>query len=168
MDHPTTSSAPARRASWDTYFLGMALHASTRATCDRRHVGCVLVLDRAVIATGYNGSIRSLRHCDDVGHLMIDGHCERTVHAETNAIAQAARRGVSVDGATAYVTTFPCFTCFKLLVNAGVVRIVYGATYKDCAPGEVDTSAREAGIELVELPGVVPVGPATGAVTIGG
>lgn len=167
---PPAPTVHAARASWDVYFLGMAVHASTRATCPRRHVGCVLVHDRAVIASGYNGSIRGLPHCmsDDVGCLLIhDGeghsHCERTVHAESNAIAQAARRGAAVDGATAYVTTLPCWVCFRLLANAGVTRIVYGASYQDKAPGLVERTALAAGIELVKLTGVVPVGATTGS-----
>lgn len=118
------------RASWDDYFMRMAVAASTRATCDRLHVGCVIVRDRSVIATGYNGSVRGLPHCDDVGHDIVDGHCVRTVHAEANAIAQAAHRGAATDGATAYVTHVPCWPCFRLLVNAGVMRVAYGTPYR--------------------------------------
>lgn len=121
------------RKSWDDYFIGIAKEVSTRATCARLHVGCVLVEPetRAIIATGYNGSVRGQVHCDDVGHDMDKGHCVRTVHAEQNAIAQAASRGVRVQGATAYVTAFPCWLCTKLLLNAGVKVIVYGAKYRE-------------------------------------
>ena len=103
---------------------------ATRSTCDRKHVGAVIVRDKMILATGYNGSIRGLAHCDDEGHLM-DGHCVRTVHAEANAIVQAARNGVRIDGASIYVTASPCFACFKLIANAGIVRIVFGEFYRD-------------------------------------
>ena len=119
------------RASWDEYFMRIALVVASRATCDRKHVGAVLVRDRFILATGYNGSIPGLPHCDDVGHMMEDGHCVRTVHAEANAICQAARNGVRIDGATLYVSASPCFTCFKLVANAGIRTIVYGEFYRD-------------------------------------
>lgn len=102
---------------------------ATRATCDRLHVGCVLVKDRRILATGYNGSVVGEPHCDDVGHEVVAGHCQRTVHAESNAIAQAARHGISVDGATAYVTHQPCPNCDKLLRNAGIIGFKWGKDY---------------------------------------
>ncbi len=120
-----------RRASWDEYFMRIAMEVSTRATCDRKHVGAVIVRDRFILATGYNGSIPGLAHCDEAGHMMEDGHCVRTVHAEANAICQAARNGVRIEGATVYVTASPCFSCFKLLANAGIGGIVYGEFYRD-------------------------------------
>lgn len=123
--------AAQRRASWDEYFMAIAREVATRATCDRKHVGAVIVRDRIILATGYNGSIRGLDHCDDVGHLMEDGHCVRTVHAEANAIVQAARAGVRLDEAGIYVTASPCFNCFKLIANAGLRRIVFGEFYRD-------------------------------------
>lgn len=126
MSTPTEAT----RAGWDGYFLRIAAEVATRATCDRRHVGCVLVRDKNILATGYNGSLRGLEHCDEAGHLMEEGHCVRTVHAEANAIVQAARNGVRVDGAIAYVTDFPCWGCFRLLAQAGVVRIAYRAPYR--------------------------------------
>ena len=86
------------RADWNTYFMGIAHQAATRATCPRKHVGAVIVRDRTVLSTGYNGSIRGLAHCEDVGCVMEDGHCVTTVHAEANAILQAAKNGVSLDG----------------------------------------------------------------------
>ena len=119
------------RESWDRYFMGMAKQAATRATCDRKSVGCVLVVDKQVVSTGYNGSIAGMPHCDDVGHMMEDDHCTRVVHAEMNAIAQAARRGAAVEGATAYVTASPCWPCFKVLANAGIRRIVFAEFYRD-------------------------------------
>lgn len=87
--------------------------------------------DKMILATGYNGSIRGLAHCDDEGHLIEDGHCVRTVHAEANAIVQAARNGVRLDGADVYVTASPCFGCFKLIANAGLKRVVFGEFYRD-------------------------------------
>lgn len=117
------------RINWSDYFLAIAKQAATRATCDRLHVGCVLVRDKCILATGYNGSVIGRPHCDDVGHEIIDGHCIRTVHAEANAVAQAARNGVSIEGATAYVTHKPCDKCWKLLQNAGVISIIYAEEY---------------------------------------
>jgi dCMP deaminase len=87
--------------------------------------------DKLILTTGYNGSVRGLPHCDDDGHLLEDGHCVRTIHAEANAIVQAARNGVRIDGADIYVTASPCFGCFKLIANAGLKRIVYGEFYRD-------------------------------------
>ncbi len=100
---------PRLRASWDEYFMNIASEVSTRSTCDRKFVGAVIVRDKSILATGYNGSIRGLPHCDEEGHLMEDGHCVRTVHAEANAIVQAARNGVRIEGATIYVTASPCW-----------------------------------------------------------
>src|ERR1700728_2603151 len=88
------------RTDWDSYFMEIARVVSSRATCDRKHVGAVLVRDRIILSTGYNGSIRGMPHCDEAGHMMEDGHCVATIHAECNAILQAARTGVSIDGAT--------------------------------------------------------------------
>lgn len=117
------------RASWDSYFMALARQVATRATCDRKHVGAVIVRDRTVLSTGYNGSLPGRPHCDDVGHELVDGHCVATVHAETNAVAQAARTGVRIDGATCYTTASPCWPCYRLLVSAGVVRVVFDEFY---------------------------------------
>ncbi len=118
------------RSSWDDYFMRITAEVATRSTCNRLHVGCLIVRDNQIVVTGYNGSLRKADHCDDVGHLMEDGHCVRTVHAEANAITQAARRGVAVDGSTVYVTAAPCFNCFKILVNAGCVRVLFRDLYR--------------------------------------
>ncbi len=123
--------AETKRASWDEYFMAIAREVATRSTCDRKHVGAVIVRERMILTTGYNGSIRGLAHCDDEGHMMEDGHCVRTVHAEANAIVQAARNGVRLEGADIYVTASPCFGCFKLIANAGLRRIVFGEFYRD-------------------------------------
>lgn len=118
------------RPNWDSYFMGFADAARVRATCDRKKVGAVIVVQRQVVATGYNGSIRGMPHCDDAGHDMVAGHCVRTIHAEMNALAQAARRGVAVEGGEIYTTTSPCWGCFRVLVNAGIGTFVYGDKYR--------------------------------------
>jgi len=117
------------RPNWDEYFMKLAMLASERATCPRMHCGCILVKDREVIATGYNGSIPGDAHCEDVGCLVVDNHCVRTNHAEMNAIVQAAKKGHIVDGGTAYVTNMPCTTCAKALIAAGVKRVVVFSDY---------------------------------------
>jgi dCMP deaminase len=138
------------RKSWDDYFMDIAKEVSTRATCDRKLVGCVLVKDKYIIATGYNGSVGGLQHCDEAGHMMVNGHCERTSHAEANAIVQAAKHGVSTDGATAYITASPCWGCFKLLASSGIKRIVFGEFYRD---ERIFDSAKILGVELVDHSG---------------
>lgn len=140
---------PARkRDSWDLYFMKVAKQVATRGTCSRKHVGCLLVRDRTILATGYNGSVRGMPHCDEVGHMMENGHCTRTAHAEQNAIAQAARHGVSVMGGDCYVTASPCWICFKILANAGITRIVFGEFYRD---DRIFDAAENIGLELAHL-----------------
>jgi dCMP deaminase len=128
--------------------MAIAREVATRSTCDRKHVGAVIVRDKMILTSGYNGSIRGLAHCDDEGHLMEDGHCVRTVHAEANAIVQAARNGVRLEGGDIYVTASPCFGCFKMVANAGLLRIVFGEFYRDQRIFEL---SRQLGIELVHL-----------------
>ena len=128
--------------------MNIAKEVATRSTCDRKHVGAVVVRDKSILATGYNGSVRGLGHCDDEGHLMEDGHCVRTVHAEANAIVQAARNGNRIDGSAIYVTASPCWGCFRLIANAGIVRIVFGEFYRDQKIFEV---SQKLGIELVDF-----------------
>ena len=118
------------RPDWDSYFMKIAYAVSERSTCDRAFVGAVLVRDKRILTTGFNGSPAGQDHCEEVGHLMVEGHCVRTIHAETNAIIQAALHGVSTRGATCYVTHFPCINCTKALINAGVERIVYSVAYR--------------------------------------
>ena len=137
-----------RRLDWDSYFMLIALVVSTRSTCDRKRVGAVIVKDRNILATGYNGSLPGLPHCDDVGHMMEAGHCVRTVHAEANAIVQAAKHGVSLRGATIYTTASPCWNCFKLIASAGIKRICYGEFYRD---RRIFEHAKLMGIELHEI-----------------
>lgn len=121
-----------KRPDWDRYFLDIAKIVASRSTCNRKQVGCVLVRDNRILATGYSGSIRGQPHCIDVG-CEIDEQtkgCVRTVHAEMNALAQAARNGVSTDKATAYITLSPCYWCFKTMVNAGIVDFIYSEEYR--------------------------------------
>jgi dCMP deaminase len=117
------------RPDWDSYFLKIAYAVSERSTCDRAFVGCVLVLDKRILTTGFNGSPAGQPHCEEIGHLMVEGHCVRTIHAEMNAIIQAALHGVSTKGSTCYVTHFPCINCTKALINAGITRLVYSTSY---------------------------------------
>lgn len=138
------------RKGWDAYFMDIARQVAARATCDRKSVGTVLVRDRTILSTGYNGSVRGLPHCDDVGHDLINDSCARVVHSEANAVALAARQGARLEGATAYVTASPCWPCFKLLANAGIARIVFGERfYRDVE--KIRDAAAEAKIELVDL-----------------
>ncbi len=146
-----------QRSDWDSYFMEIARVVATRATCDRKHVGAVIVRDKCILATGYNGSIRGLAHCDEEGHLMEDGHCVRTIHAEANAIIQAARNGVRIEGATVYVTASPCWGCFKMIANAGLSRIVFGEFYRD---DRIFRFATQLGIELTPLEGATAKEPA--------
>ena len=139
MKQATKKSAKRKRPSWDEYFLVMAQHVGSRATCDRGYSGCVIVRDKRVVSTGYVGSPPGLPHCDDVGHEMhrvtnehgADSvHCIRTAHAEQNAIAQAARFGASLAGTTLYCKMVPCYTCAKLSITAGIKRIVAEKDYQ--------------------------------------
>jgi len=138
----------AGRVDWHTYFMNIARQAATRATCERKHVGAVIVRDRTIPSTGYNGSIRGMPHCDDVGHMIENTHCVATVHAEANAIIQAAKNGVRIDGSEIYTTASPCWNCFKLIANAGIGAIYYGEFYRDERSIEV---AAQIGIKLIDL-----------------
>ncbi|MBI3315420.1 MAG: cytidine/deoxycytidylate deaminase family protein [Candidatus Omnitrophica bacterium] len=136
------------RVDWDEYFMNIARVASSRSTCDRKFVGAVIVRDKTILSTGYNGSIRKIPHCIDVGHMMENGHCVATIHAEANAIIQAAKNGVCIDGATIYTTASPCWVCFKLIANSGIRRICYGEFYRD---KRIFDFAKKLDIELVAL-----------------
>ena len=137
------------RPSWDDYFLGITFQVAKRSTCDRAQVGAIIVKDRRILTTGYNGAPAGLPHCDEVGHLMVGGHCVRTLHAEQNAIIQAALHGVTVAGGTIYVTHQPCLTCAKMIINAGIRRVVYAGEYAD--DNAVDF-LRQAGVVLESHP----------------
>ncbi|WP_179395437.1 deoxycytidylate deaminase [Lacticaseibacillus absianus] len=128
-DQILPSTRHATRESWDHYFMKLATTIAERSTCERATVGAVLVMAHRIIATGYNGSIAGDPHCDDAGHLMRDGHCIRTLHAEMNAILQCAQNGVSTRNAAVYVTFFPCLNCTKALIQAGVSRVFYANDY---------------------------------------
>ncbi|MDP6532530.1 MAG: dCMP deaminase family protein [Candidatus Marinimicrobia bacterium] len=136
------------RVSWETYFMNIAQEVATRSTCSRKHVGSVIVRDKTILSTGYNGSLRGLPHCDEAGHEMENDHCVRTVHAEANAIVQSAANGVRIEGSEIYVTASPCYNCFKMIANAGIRKIYYGEFYRD---ERIREHAEELGIELVHL-----------------
>lgn len=138
-----------QRASWDQYFMSIAKVVASRSTCDRKHVGAVIVRDRTILSTGYNGSIRGMPHCDEVGHMIEDDHCVATIHAEQNAIIHSAKNGVSIDGADIYITASPCWSCFKSIANSGIRRIVYGEFYRDTRIFDV---AARLGMDLLHLP----------------
>ena len=121
------------RPSWDEYFINVMEMIGARGTCDRGKSGCVIAKNKRIISTGYVGAPAGCKHCDELGHEMHtvkkeDGtesrHCIRTSHAEENAIVQAARSGVSTEGATLYCKMAPCYTCAKMIINAGIVRVV--------------------------------------------
>jgi len=135
--------------------MNIAREVASRATCDRKQVGAVIVRDRCILATGYNGSVRGLEHCSEAGHMMEDGHCVRTIHAEANAIIQAARHGTGIEGAGVYVTASPCWPCFKMLANAGIERIAFGEFYRD---ERIFGFAERLGIALVDLSGATAGG----------
>lgn len=127
------------RPSWDQYFMMITRQVADRSTCNRAKVGAVIVRDKNILATGYNGSPAGLPHCTDVGCLIyesrtpsgeIEENCFRTIHAEINAIAQAAKNGATIQGADIYITHTPCIHCFKVLINSGIRRILYEKPYK--------------------------------------
>ncbi|OGI59913.1 cell division protein DedD [Candidatus Nomurabacteria bacterium RIFCSPHIGHO2_01_FULL_38_19] len=162
MRKSTSKIKKHKRPSWDEYFIGMANYVGSRATCDRGYSGCVIVKDKRVISTGYVGSPPGLPHCDDVGHDMHtvineDGskseHCLRTAHAEQNAIAQAARFGVALDGATIYCKMTLCHVCAKLVVTSRIKRVV---TEKDYHASKISKDIfKKAGIKLEILSRVI-------------
>ncbi|MDR0969745.1 MAG: cytidine/deoxycytidylate deaminase family protein [Lentimicrobiaceae bacterium] len=143
------------RPSWDDYFIKLADTVASRATCNRGRSGCVIVKDKQILVTGYVGSPRGLAHCDEVGHLFkkvihddgrITQHCMRTVHAEQNAITQAARRGIALDKSTLYCRMTPCRTCAMLIINCGIVRVVCERKYHDGT--ESEALFAEAGVSI--------------------
>ena len=144
-----------KRPTWDEYFLEVMHALARRATCDRGRSACVIVKDKQIVVSGYVGSPPGLPHCDEVGHLMkkvveedgsIHEHCMRTIHAEQNAICQAAKRGVSIEGATIYCKLAPCRTCAMLLIASGIKRVV--AEYKYHAGGEAEEMLLAAGVQV--------------------
>jgi dCMP deaminase len=142
------------RPAWDDYFLDIVGIVANRATCIRRRVGAALVRDRRILSTGYNGAPSGLRHCLEIGCLrermnVPSGERHelcRGLHAEQNAIIQAALHGVGVNGATLYCTNHPCIICAKMIINAGIVRIVVGGDYRDSL---AEAMLEEANIEVI-------------------
>ncbi|MFA6160149.1 MAG: cytidine/deoxycytidylate deaminase family protein [Parcubacteria group bacterium] len=141
------------RPSWDEYFLNLVELVGTRGTCDRGRSGCVIVKDKRILSTGYVGSPIGTKHCDEIGHEMHtvqheDGHeskhCIRTAHAEQNAIVNAARFGMALEGATLYCHMTPCYACAKMVINAGIKRVVCNKDYH--AGGRSKEIFKEAGI----------------------
>ena len=145
LSSPGRRSAQMPRPSWDEYFMGIAWQVASRSTCMRRHIGAVLVKDKRILATGYNGVPAGLAHCEEVGCLREQRqipsgeHHElcRGIHAEQNAVIQAAKHGIAIDGATAYTTHQPCVLCAKILINAGIKDIVYTEAYPDALAEEL-------------------------------
>lgn len=119
-----------KRLSWEDYFMANAQLISKRSTCDRAYVGAILVKDKRIIATGYNGGVSETDNCNEAGHYMDDGHCIRTVHAEMNALIQCAKEGISTKNIELYVTHFPCINCTKALLQAGITKITYYENYR--------------------------------------
>jgi dCMP deaminase len=119
------------RPSWDEYFMDITLDVSKRSTCLRAQVGAIIVKDKRILTTGYNGAPKGLPHCLDEGCEMVSGHCVRSLHAEQNAILQAALYGVPLEGSTIYTTHQPCVICAKMIINAGLKRVVYAGHYPD-------------------------------------
>lgn len=157
---PNPSPTPSKyvRPSWDEYFMQLAESVGHRGTCDRGRSGCVIVKDKRILTTGYVGSPMGLKHCDEVGHEMHkvtheDGtesmHCIRTVHAEQNALIQAARTGIALEGSTVYCKMTPCYVCAKLIINAGVTRVVAFRDYH--ASKQSKRVFKESGVKLTIL-----------------
>lgn len=152
-----------RRLTRDEYFLSLANIVAARATCDRLWAGCVLVVDREIVATGYNGAPSGLPECDEVGHLMVVGddgrpHCKRTVHAEQNSLYQARKRHRNLKGATAYINATPCEICLTELLRCGVRRVVCGSVYRNVERKEMTSkliTAFGAIIEYLPMPDIV-------------
>jgi dCMP deaminase len=142
------------RPSWDEYFMDIARHVASRSTCLRRHVGAIVVKNRRILSTGYNGAPTGLPHCDETGCLREElgipsGERQeicRGLHAEQNAIVQAALHGAAIQGGSIYCTHQPCITCAKMIINAGIMRVVCAEDYPD---GFSRPMLEEAGIELV-------------------
>jgi len=143
------------RPSWDEYFIEGTKFVATRATCPRMRVGAIIVRDRRILTTGYNGAPPGLPHCDDVGCLIIKGHCVRSNHAEKNAILQAASTGIKLKGADMYSLCLPCLGCMKDIISVGIKKVIYkkeqGKHNKEYQIAR--QWAKQAGVEVVRLKG---------------
>jgi len=154
-----------KRPSWDEYFIELMEVAGKRGTCDRNYSGCIIVRDNVILSTGYVGAPKGSPHCDDVGHLLKevkneDGtsskHCMRTAHAEANAICQAAKSGVSINGATLYSRMVPCRNCAMLVAHSGIRKVVSKMQYHGASADESKEILKNAGVELVIINDVAP------------
>lgn len=143
-----TNQTNKTRKDWHGYFMDIAQMVATRSTCDRKHIGAVIVKNKTILSTGYNGSIRGRPHCSEIGCDMENGHCVATIHAEANAIIQAAKNGVAIDGSEIYTTASPCWNCFKLIANSGIGTIYYHEFYRD---ERIKRIAKELGMKLVKI-----------------
>ncbi len=151
----TAENTPYIRPTWDEYFMEICQAAAKRSTCDRGRVGCVIVRNKQILATGYAGSPPGLPHCDEVGHQMksvthedgrVTQHCMRTTHAEQNAICQAAKLGVALDGGTLYCRMTPCAACAKSVISVGIKRVICERRYH--AGEESERMFSQAGIDI--------------------
>lgn len=136
------------RPDWDEYFMQIARQVATRGTCPRAAVGAVVVLNRRILTTGYNGAPSGTQHCSDVGCYMVNDHCLRTTHAEANAIVQGALHGVPLMGSSIYTTHQPCAGCTKLLISAGITHVYYERAYSDPV---AEMLLGEAGVPIIRL-----------------
>ena len=136
------------RPTWDEYFMEIARQVAQRSTCPRASVGAVIVRERRILTTGYNGAPEGLLHCLEAGCIIEDDHCQRSLHAEQNAIIQAAMHGVSIQGGQLYCTTQPCVLCAKMIINAGIERVVFAGDYPDSLGKSLLEEAR---VDLVRL-----------------
>jgi dCMP deaminase len=150
---PVIIASVIERPSWDAYFMQIAHLVKTRATCPRRSVGALIIREKRILCTGYNGAPRGIAHCPPEGPTedwplgcLRAGHCIRSLHAEQNALLQAAMIGVSCEGATMYVTCQPCNSCAKMIINAGIVRVIYEGDYPDDFSIEL---FRESGMDVL-------------------
>ncbi len=155
MNAPSDTAMKHERPSWDDYFVSLVREISKRATCDRGRSGCLIVKEKRIVCTGYVGSPPGMEHCDEAGHLLkrvmdeeggVKMHCVRTIHAEQNALCQAAKYGIGLDGATLYCSMEPCRTCAMLIASVGISRVVAMKRYH--AGQDTRGIFEQAGIEL--------------------
>ena len=148
-----------KRPSWDEYFISLMHEVAKRATCDRGKSGCIIVKDKRIICTGYVGSPPGIEHCDDIGHLikkvvteegLISQHCVRTIYAEQNAICQAARHGISLEGSTLYCSMEPCRVCAMMVISVGIKRVVAEKMYHAAADSREMFSKAGVVLEVIE------------------
>ena len=139
-----------KRLTWEQFFMAQSHLLALRSTCTRLSVGATIVRDQRIIAGGYNGSISGGAHCTDVGCHVVDNHCVRTIHAEVNALLQCAKYGSPVDGASMYVTRFPCLNCTKAIIQAGIRKVYYAKDYRNDPFAE--QLFREAGVAVQRVP----------------